>query len=397
MLAVLSLPAVAYAWSWYSEWRRYPPSVRAHLLNAITATNNQDFRQAEQEYRLALQECKAVGLPETSLEYYAIAMQLAYLYEFTGRLDEACEQYVRVWFSALPDPLRTFSAESLSKVDVDEASAEEARRLGMAVGTASRLGDMLVRVQNYEGAQVMYEWTVKLMLGYSEAPGTVVKRLLKTFEDPGAFDFSDILSGQTETLQHDSQDIFVPDETSTLPKTIASHLRPVSWVSAEALGAALEVLGDAYAMMDMHEAAMAVHFRALQILRDDVTMALSQSEKDCRTAVLSNNIANSFAGIQQLADAKQWATKALESADASGRGCEECRVVVLHNLGRLYEMEGNLKQATKLFNRARELAADMKFLEGVRVAREGLLRVQALSNNAKNEKEQSMEAPKRKE
>ena len=81
-----------------------------------------------------------------------------------------------------------------------------------------------------------------------------------------------------------------------------------------------------------------------------------------------------------IEQAQQWATKALEHANAipSTNRNEECDTgcaVATHNLGEFLEMEGKVVEARRKYEDAKRLAKKLGFKEGVTNANSGLKRL----------------------
>lgn len=87
-----------------------------------------------------------------------------------------------------------------------------------------------------------------------------------------------------------------------------------------------------------------------------------------------------------VAQAHQWANKALERAGAITEKDEECNVgcaVATHNLGEFYEMEGKIQEALQKYNDAEQLAKKVGFREGQANAKAGIERLKILEKTQK--------------
>ena len=87
-----------------------------------------------------------------------------------------------------------------------------------------------------------------------------------------------------------------------------------------------------------------------------------------------------------LNQARQWANKALEQADAISEQDEECNVgcaVATHNMGEFFEMEGKIEEARQKYKDADQLAKKAGFPEGRQNAKAGLARLKELEKAQK--------------
>ncbi|KAL8756667.1 MAG: hypothetical protein Q9199_002788 [Rusavskia elegans] len=153
------------------------------------------------------------------------------------------------------------------------------------------------------------------------------------------------------------------------------------WMNAEEIGGALESLATHYSERQQHYLASPLYLQAISLI----------SKSNCHTVVLMNNLATSLL-LQRtpstpydppsdpnalLANARQWAQKALETADAiplpdKSRECDEGCAVAMYNLGEFANLEGDVREARRWFEKGRERAKGGGFGEGVRRCEEGL-------------------------
>lgn len=143
----------------------------------------------------------------------------------------------------------------------------------------------------------------------------------------------------------------------------------------------LTALATHYSERQQHYLASPLYLQAISLI----------SKSNCHTVVLMNNLATSLL-LQRtpstpydppsdpnalLANARQWAQKALETADAiplpdKSRECDEGCAVAMYNLGEFANLEGDVREARRWFEKGRESAKGGGFGEGVRRCEEGL-------------------------
>lgn len=199
---------------------------------------------------------------------------------------------------------------------------------------------------------------------------------------------SPLLSDAEAKLQRDHADQHHHHATSHLPiQRLPNRLRPVPWATSLHLGAALEMLAQCYSFKEQHDISLALYMRALQLITDEETaeaqvlaekraegsassssssssstssssanggarrrdrnifmkgVTLGSDERDCRKAILSNNIGNSMLARGDILEAKRWTEKGFKCADVAGHDCAETKVVIMHNLARILEVKNLL-------------------------------------------------------
>ncbi|KND00400.1 uncharacterized protein SPPG_04723 [Spizellomyces punctatus DAOM BR117] len=356
-LALLPLAASA-AWYWYT-YNTFPPEARRPLRIAMVNHYYSDApEKAIEYYEKAIEMCQQCGLSPNSAEVTGIKLRLAELYELKlNRPLNAIRTFMEV--------LGPYG----SVVQGDEK--EKGTRLKKAVGIAQRIGDICRGVEDWEGAETFYEWSVKTMLGLHQDPPRYIPRNLETSagERPPHVEFlSDAeLYPHTQQSHYDAP----PNPVNTTPPAPQKNLQHAPWASPSDLGASLEALAGVYAIKGWNDLALSLYFRALNLLPADTSLA--RTTRTCRQAIVSNNIAESFASLGRVPEAEEWARKALKDADSvPNEECSECAAVVECNLGMITEMKGEFKDSIKHYLKCRERSANIKFLNGVRMAREGL-------------------------
>ncbi|KAL8987762.1 MAG: hypothetical protein Q9169_008654 [Polycauliona sp. 2 TL-2023] len=153
------------------------------------------------------------------------------------------------------------------------------------------------------------------------------------------------------------------------------------WMNAEETGGALESLATHYSNRKQHYLASPLYLQAISLI----------PKSNCHSVVLMNNLATSLL-LQRtpstpydppsdptalLNNARQWAQKALDTADAipmanRNEECGEGCAVAMYNLGEFASLEGDVRGARRWFEKGRERAKEVGFGEGVVRCEEGL-------------------------
>ncbi|KAL8787080.1 MAG: hypothetical protein Q9213_002422 [Squamulea squamosa] len=153
------------------------------------------------------------------------------------------------------------------------------------------------------------------------------------------------------------------------------------WMNPEEIGGALESLATHYSQRQQHYLASPLYLQAVSLI----------PKSDCHTVVLMNNLATSL--LQQrtpsspydppsdpntlLTNARQWAQKALDTADAiplsnKSAECDEGCAAAMHNLGKFASLDGDVREARRWYDQGSVRAKSVGFQEGVRRCEEGL-------------------------
>ncbi|KAL8663804.1 MAG: hypothetical protein Q9168_008036 [Polycauliona sp. 1 TL-2023] len=153
------------------------------------------------------------------------------------------------------------------------------------------------------------------------------------------------------------------------------------WMNADEVGGALESLATHYSNRKQHYLASPLYLQAISLIQ----------KSNCHSVILMNNLATSLL-LQRtpstpydppsdptalLANARQWAQKALETADAipvanKSEECGEGCAVAMYNLGEFASLESDVREARRWFEKGRERAKGVGFQEGVMRCEEGL-------------------------
>ncbi|OXV07338.1 hypothetical protein Egran_04897 [Elaphomyces granulatus] len=170
-----------------------------------------------------------------------------------------------------------------------------------------------------------------------------------------------------------------------------------SWLNLIEIASAFTDLADMYTQQQKPELALPLYMQALAMVKEDEGNSTS-----CKQVVLLNNVAQamveqanrpvhpskgnpstqlSLSNDQIIDDAKQWARKAVDVAadihpPVRDESCDVSCVVATVNLGYLSEMQNRLKEADDLFLKAKRLAQDIGYQEGIAQAEKAQRRLE---------------------
>ncbi|TPX55982.1 hypothetical protein PhCBS80983_g04881 [Powellomyces hirtus] len=348
------LPLAAYGvWYWYT-YNTFPSGARRPLRRAMMKHYyTDDPKGAVGEY--LSDECRKAGLQNDSNEITGIQLRLAEMYD--------------THLASPKDALALYTTVLHMLSGHITATDDDPQQMKKMVGIAHRLGDIHRDYFNdLSTAREWYEWAIRFMIGFREHPPTSPMPEIGGADPPA----------------------FVPDEP-VAPYT-SPATKPVKlpdWVSPTDIGSAMEALAGIYSRQNRPQLALAVYLRALEIL--DTDNSLSTADRHCRKAILQNNIAETHIAVSSsippssvptespsiLSQALEWTTKAAASAQLAGglETCPECTVCAECNTGTIKHMMKDYKAAKRHFVTCRDLAAEIKFVDGVKAAREGMQRV----------------------
>ncbi|KAJ3013232.1 hypothetical protein HKX48_005861 [Thoreauomyces humboldtii] len=355
------VPVAGYfAWQWYT-FNTFPKEARRPLRRAMMMHYYiHDPTGAVEEYTLAIAACRRAGLPDDSPEITGIMLRFAELHAtHRNAFKEARELYLLVLHLLLHG----------MAPDKDEA-LRDTNRMQKIVGCAKAAGDASASLGDLDAARQAFEYAVRFMIGFRDPP-------------PGP----PVTDGMPDVGDQPS---FIPDQVDPdqAGAGIATTIGPggekraklPDWVTPTDLGAALEALAGIYARQGRSELSLSVYLRTLEILQTD--KSITGEAMACRTAIIQNNIADANIALATrrtpidrpiVVRARKWAEQALASARKAGmETCAECTVVAECNLGSVALLLGDTKKAMDQFRACRDLAAELKFGDGVRAGRAGM-------------------------
>ncbi|KAI9097025.1 hypothetical protein DFS34DRAFT_594232 [Phlyctochytrium arcticum] len=352
-----TIPITLAALTWtYLTWNPYPKAALNPLRKALLGhyyTN--DAKGAEQGYLEALQVCEQAGIQPDTPAVTGIHLRLGDLYAHKlQNPDKALETFDSV--------LRILTA-SLGTSAASGNVNEEEKSLEKAVEVAQRMGDICRDSNDLKGAERYYEWSVQILLGLRPTPPST----------PSASSHPDSTS-------------FLPDERVDMTAMASKSSKPPRFATPTTLGASLEALAGIYAITGRGTLAVPLYINCLSVLQNDTSLANPQ--KLCRKAILSSNISEVLTktasspspdpSSDPLQHAKHWALSARASALESikqGGDCGSCLVTVECNLGSICELMHDLKEARAWFAECGKRAEGCGFVDGQKVAMEGLKRL----------------------
>ncbi|KAI8637312.1 hypothetical protein BD408DRAFT_395930 [Parasitella parasitica] len=275
-----------------SDIQKFPVPVRQALRKALYYQQDKDLTLALKYFNEALQlalqsdELEKNGAPLTG-----IMIQLGSLQERMDRLPDARQSLILALRHLLG--LHDSASVDVSSKDLSQLSPVDQRK---AVGIAQKLGDIACSMKRYDEAEKWYVWSVEHLLKSSSKPKS-------------AYGDSDELIFEQEHM---------PD-----------------WLTKTDIGAALEALGGLYATRKKPELAIHLYLRALEL----------NGMQSCQSAVLMNNLAESYTSMGHFDEAKLWGQRGLDLAQNPNTGqvnkdgeiCNEACGVLLFNMGMLFE------------------------------------------------------------
>ncbi|KAG8624972.1 hypothetical protein KVT40_006723 [Elsinoe batatas] len=330
-----------------TSFHNFPESVAKQLRRALYYTNiDLQPQKAFPYYQKAINAAREEGMDPYSDEVIGIKLQLADLMEKSSNIPRA----IRVLETIRADLLaRSEEALALPDISPEQQQQRRTRLLSKTVAIALKLSEYYSNPYIHSDAQALESalWAVNTVLRELD-----VRRAARaTDESHGPF--------------------LSPDE----------------------FGATLESLAHQYEQGNNHFLAAPLFLQALA----------SKSKTDCHSVVLMNNLSISLAqqsppsepGVAPpsrealVQSAKEWAEKAIRMAGKieGEERSEECDVgcaVALHNLGEFAEMLGRKGEAAGRYREALAVAKGAGFVDGMKMAREGLRRLgeaEALRNS----------------
>ncbi|KAH6577130.1 hypothetical protein BASA60_004209 [Batrachochytrium salamandrivorans] len=159
---------------------------------------------------------------------------------------------------------------------------------------------------------------------------------------------------------------------STSAVISAGSLRVNPWASPRQTGMALEQLGHIYADSMLMDWAIPVYQRALEMLNQDKD--LSFLERQCRSAILHNNLAECLTKFENnkeaLSQALQLASISIKTLQKAGPAgvCGECDPIAHYNLGAILDKLERRRDAIDYFKLALVRSQNIGFVQGIEQA-----------------------------
>ncbi|KAF2200417.1 hypothetical protein GQ43DRAFT_418019 [Delitschia confertaspora ATCC 74209] len=331
-------------------YHNFPEPVAKKLRKAVFYSygSQQDVREANKWFRLALQEANELGMDPFSDEVLGVKIAISALFEHTGQYKLATD---------VLEIMRTDCFRWLQELgDKHWNDGKRTRILQRTIEFNMKLGELY-------------------NLKYMNEPEEAERRLTEAVE-----------TMLKEKMRRDKEGVKEGEG---------------DWMTNEEMGATLEALAHHYEENDSHYLATPLFLQALTLC----------PPKSCHGVVLMNNIStclaqqtpppssnpsnspSSFSNSPALSrstvieQARQWADKAIAKAamitpPARNEECDIGCATATHNLGEFLEMEGRIQEARQKYEEAVSLSKAIGFKEGRVNAAAGLTRLKALEKKA---------------
>ncbi|KAG0746299.1 hypothetical protein G6F62_001910 [Rhizopus arrhizus] len=319
-----------------SDVQKFPVSVRQPLLKALYYQQNQDFTLALKYFSEAFAEAlQSPELEKNGAPLTGILVQLGALQEHVGKLPEARRTLtlaLRHLLGLENEGMKKAANDAIFQVDLNSLSTLEQKKV---VGIAQKLGDITSAMKMDEEAERWYEWSIDHLLKVSSKP------------DSEYGDMNEIIFDR----EH-------------MPR----------WLTQTNVGTALETFGAYYASRDKPDLAIDLYMRALTLI----------GLNSCQSAVLMNNLAESYAKLSKYEDAKLWGQKGLDLAqnpntkkiNKDDNVCDQACGTLLFNMGMLFEQTKDQPKAIQFYQSARQHGRDFKQANCIKEADRALRRIE---------------------
>ncbi|KAG1122634.1 hypothetical protein G6F42_011294 [Rhizopus arrhizus] len=314
-----------------SDIQKFPVPVRQALRKALYYQQDKDLTLALKYFNEALQLALASDeLEKNGAPLTGIMIQLGSLQERMGRLPDARQTLILALRHLLS--LHDSNNVDVFSKDLSQLSPTEQKK---AVGIAQKLGDITSSMKRDDEAEKWYVWSVEHLLKSSSKP---------------------------KSAYGDSTEVIFDQE----------HMP--DWLTKTDIGAALEALGGFYATRKKPELAIHLYLRALSL----------NGMQSCQSAVLMNNLAESYASMGHFDEAKIWGQRGLDLAQNPNTGkvnkdgeiCNETCGVLLFNMGMLFEQTKDKSKAQQFYSSAKQHGRDHKQPECIKEADRALKRLE---------------------
>ncbi|KAL5035702.1 hypothetical protein BDEG_23635 [Batrachochytrium dendrobatidis JEL423] len=314
------------------KMRNYPTSARRHLRRALLGHHYGGLEYLPgQEYDAAIRETLNAGLSITSPEITGIYEHLADYYNKVGDLSQQ-RAVLSILFKIVCKP----------PSDQIESANEKTRRLSIAMKAAQWASEAAESAADMKAARIYLEWIVENSLDLNST------------------------SSDESGLPLDVQQKVVS----------AGSLKLAPWATPRQIGMTLEQLGHIYSNQNLIDWAVPVYQRALEMLDQDKELSLL--ERQCRSAILHNNLAECISkwdsNKEALTQALQLATISMQILEKVGPlgTCGECDPITYFNMGAILDKLGQSHEAVSYFKQALARSQHIGFSQGVEKAQRAL-------------------------
>ncbi|CAG8501352.1 1480_t:CDS:2, partial [Acaulospora colombiana] len=229
-----------------------------------------------------------------------IWLRLAYNHVWVGKLDES----ITIYRSVLETLVKSGKEENLKR----------------SIDVAKKIGDLYVKVQEFDIAEKYFCWAIKMSQG--DCAQLIKEHTNFVEEHPSGqkkYDLAlPLYLGVLKMIRSRPKDSVMQSKVETKVKDISEHGgQEISW--------------------------------------------------NCLEAIIMGHIGEVFYGLGKREEALGWMQRGLNVArDGSGiRDCDECAGAILYNLGLIYEKDGKTETAISLLNQAMGFAEKAQDLRGI--------------------------------
>ncbi|GBB97883.1 hypothetical protein RclHR1_00310011 [Rhizophagus clarus] len=201
---------------------------------------------------------------------------------------------------------------------------------------AKKLGELYIRVQEYNTAEKYLVWAIGLLQGNKV----------------------ELLNENDEPVEFTSSSIFT--NSSLINKDFI---------------AITDLLASLYAKQRKYDYALTLYLGLLKMIQEKQKI----NDFECWEAIVNGHLGEIFYGIGKYDEALGWLQKGLTIAknNSGNKDCDECAGVILNNLGLIHERKGNNELAISLYTNAIEFAQKAEDFVGIEDFARNLNRVQS--------------------
>ncbi|CAB4428701.1 unnamed protein product [Rhizophagus irregularis] len=243
-----------------------------------------------------------------------------------------CDNFV--WRGSLHDAIMQYK-------QILELLLQQPQNEGREIEIAKKLGDLYIRVKEYNTAEKYLVWAIGLLRGNKV----------------------ELFNENDESVEFTSTSIFT--NSSLINKDFI---------------AITDLLASIYAKQRKYDYALTFYLGLLKMIQekqkiDDFTLK-------CWEAIINCHLGEIFYDIGKYDEALGWLQKGLSIAksNSGNKDCDECAGVILNNLGLIHERKGNNELAISLYTNAIEFAEKAQDFIGIEDFARNLNRVQLQDN-----------------
>ncbi|RIA96500.1 hypothetical protein C1645_687896 [Glomus cerebriforme] len=213
---------------------------------------------------------------------------------------------------------------------------------GKEIEIAKKLGDLHIRIQEYNIAEKYLVWAIGLLQGNKV----------------------ELLNENDESLEFTTTSIFT--KSSLINKDFI---------------AITDLLAGLYAKQRKYDYALTLYLGLLKVIQEK--KEIGDFTLKCWEAIINGHLGEIFYDIGKYDEAMGWLQKGLSIAknDSGNKDCDECAGVILNNLGLIHEKNGNNDLAISLYTNAIEFAEKAQDFIGIEDFTRNLNRLQLQEDN----------------